>query len=430
MVTRTLSNAMFVALAACVLTLAGCTGTPEPTIEVMLALHDPTDKIAKATLVVDYERSGARPAWVDGVPACSFIHPFITGSFRDDGNGRLQIEARSGRGFRGPVEVAACNMTAESADTAAASVRKLITIRVRDAEDLEGEKVAVRSSDRRPDGAAGLATAGNQSGASKMKRREGTTEGRSKTASGTPPPPTPSDTTAASAQAPSAGGTANQQASQRKAGAGGAAGVLQPAAAPGTAATAQRPTVADAATAKAAASAAARTGGVLDPKQQPGDADEGAAAAPTEPDSPPPYTGDDNDDYDNGSYGGATYDITVSVLNNVGKLSALQFDIDHLGNRGNFVGRYSSTDCAPLVKDVLNASNYPGRGRTAKLALISLNGFRTPGDVAVCGFTTSEPLGAGNFRVVLVDASAAGDVNDDSELPTKPDLAVTSVRAR
>jgi hypothetical protein len=89
-----------------------------------------------------------------------------------------------------------------------------------------------------------------------------------------------------------------------------------------------------------------------------------------------------------------------------GRFGALQLEVTHLGESGEFIGRGDKIDCVALV-DALTASNYLGE-RTAKIGMISLNGVPTPAPIMQCGFRTYEELTPDSFDVDVVDASTTG----------------------
>jgi hypothetical protein len=134
--------------------------------------------------------------------------------------------------------------------------------------------------------------------------------------------------------------------------------------------------------------------------------------------------GCDNDPALSGSAGLPQYAVTFAVINDVGTLGGLQFDVDYLGVNGSYVEFRGSVDCAPLVSVALAAFNDRGNGRLSG-ALSDVGGFPTPTAVARCTFATAEPLDVDSFRVTVVDAAPVGGVGP----PIVPVMRATAVRS-
>jgi hypothetical protein len=117
------------------------------------------------------------------------------------------------------------------------------------------------------------------------------------------------------------------------------------------------------------------------------------------------------------------YSIDFAV-DSQGTFGALQLDINHLGNRGGFIGRGDKVDCVPLVEAIV-ASNYLGE-REAKIGLISLQGINTPANIIRCGFRSSENVSPGSFLIEVTDAS---DVKSNPVEP-KPNVVIKSIFPR
>jgi hypothetical protein len=119
------------------------------------------------------------------------------------------------------------------------------------------------------------------------------------------------------------------------------------------------------------------------------------------------------------------YDVTVGVLDDVGPLGALQFDVRFLGSNGGWIGAKAGVACRWSVGSGLNACNDVGAGRV-RCATVDIDGFATPTDpVATCALKSSDPqLGVGDFRVTVVDATSP-----EFE-PVRPRMAVTAVERR
>jgi hypothetical protein len=119
--------------------------------------------------------------------------------------------------------------------------------------------------------------------------------------------------------------------------------------------------------------------------------------------------GCDDDPGLSGSAGLPQYAVTFAVINDVGTLGGLQFDVDYLGVNGSYVEYRGSVDCVPLVSVALAAFNDRGNGRLSG-ALSDVSGFPTPTAVARCTFATAEPLDVDSFRVTVIDAAPVGGI--------------------
>ncbi len=117
------------------------------------------------------------------------------------------------------------------------------------------------------------------------------------------------------------------------------------------------------------------------------------------------------------------YTVEIAVTS-AARIGALQFEINHLGDSGGFIGRGDQIDCTPKV-DAFVAGNYVGE-RTAKVALISVEGIRTPAAIVDCGFRTREDLDADDFLIEVTDASDT----DSAEIDPAPTVAVSAVIPR
>ena len=115
--------------------------------------------------------------------------------------------------------------------------------------------------------------------------------------------------------------------------------------------------------------------------------------------------------------------VTFAVTD-ASQIGALQADVVSDDCDGDFTGRADQLDCQPLV-DAIFAGNHIGE-RSAKFALIDLDGFRTPAAIVACGYRSRGEPTAANFRIVVTDAS---DTNS-SPLENTPNLVVASVTPR
>jgi hypothetical protein len=114
------------------------------------------------------------------------------------------------------------------------------------------------------------------------------------------------------------------------------------------------------------------------------------------------------------------YAVTVSVTTTSGSLGALQFDVIHLGDSGNFVGKADSVDCSPQVEAALATGNNRRAGRLV-FALVDVGGFETPSPIVTCTFKTRESLDPNSFDVYVVTAT------DTNGVPVMTDMTVSSV---
>ncbi|HYB97933.1 MAG TPA: hypothetical protein VEC57_02255 [Candidatus Limnocylindrales bacterium] len=109
------------------------------------------------------------------------------------------------------------------------------------------------------------------------------------------------------------------------------------------------------------------------------------------------------DDSDGDDQGAPAYEVTASVVDAVGLVGALQFEIRYLGESGGWAGRGASVICEALTAG-LAATNYPG-ARSVKVGLVSLDGIPTPSAVVRCVFRSRDVLDEDSFEVEVADAS-------------------------
>jgi hypothetical protein len=377
-------------VAAAILAVAGCNGGDKNLVSVVVALPDhAVPNAARATLVVDYSGSNSRIHYADGAPDCAIILPGVDGDFADDGQGTLTIHTSGERALRGPADVAACRMEATEGATGA-SLREQMTVRVTEALDAGGKAIDVASVTARPR-AARSEEAIQQAQADAVKTAA--------SISAAAPPPaalSPADGMVPAGVPPPAGmGTIAPKpglpggAPPPVPGAAGAGAPKPPAPRPGTA-TGPR----NLATGPGASSAvgAANSGA--------GGADSGVIddSAVNAGDRDPSY---DDSDSDNPNV--PAYTLTFEVQGQGGRFGALQFEVNHLGRSGGFIGREDTIDCVPLV-DAIVAGNFVGE-RLAKFGLISLQGVPFNMLILNCGFRTREPLSSNSFAIEVTDAS-------------------------
>lgn len=380
----------------------GCGESEGDAITVVFSLPSQSAAFAKATVVADYSRAGARILEESGGPACAFILPGVDGSFSDDRRGSLTVRLSSKRGLRGPADVVACRMRAASDDATPDSLREHVDIRLTEAEDAGGKALDVAALARpavagsAPVGASPVASGKTDAGAGEKGKERKSNPGVVKP------------------------GAAAASATKSEAKPAGPPAPPKPAAAP--AASASQPKAATAPTAAKPTPAAGTGGAVLATPNYGGST--GSAPVPSDP-LVPNYDSDPNYDDSPGDDDSAPeYDIVVSVKTAVGPLGALQLDISHTGSAGGFVGKGAGVDCEPLV-DGLPAANYIA-GRTVRVGLVSIQGIRTPGPVVACAFRTPEILTPSSFYIRVADAA---DIDTNSVNPP-PVVIVSDVRRR
>lgn len=389
--TRALA-ALLAAAASGLLGASGCHSGDRDAIPVTVSLQRETPNLAKATVLVDYSRAGAKLAQQDGQPSCAFILPGLSGEFADDGQGALIIRLQSRRGLRGPADIAACRMLAAKPDAEPGDIIERLDVKLTEAEDSAGKVIDLTAAPvtaAAPAGAAGPARAPLKSLADARKAAAAGRTGSAATERA------PAVTTGGGAKAATAAAAATPAPS------------APPAAPPAPSAPPVPP---------------AGRGAVLAPSAgQQGAAASGAGAA-----VPGPGTSKDPgyDDSPSDQPKTAQYDVTVNVMGTSPALGALQFEVSHTGSSGGWVGREGDVECEALV-DALRASNYVG-GRTVRVGLVSIQGMPTPGPMIRCGFRTPEYVSTSSFAVQVVDASDT----DSAPISPLPSMRVSSVVRR
>jgi hypothetical protein len=117
------------------------------------------------------------------------------------------------------------------------------------------------------------------------------------------------------------------------------------------------------------------------------------------------------------------YNLDFAVQS-AGTFGALQLEVSHLGQSGGFIGNGDTVACTALVEAFV-ASNFAGE-RVLKVALISLEGIRTPSTILRCGFRTSEELTPADFAVDVRDASDT----ESKPLDPVPTVIISSISRR
>ncbi len=100
-----------------------------------------------------------------------------------------------------------------------------------------------------------------------------------------------------------------------------------------------------------------------------------------------------------------SYDVTAEVIDDVGRVGALQFEIEHTGTSGGWQGAGGGVRCSWHLEAALSSCNDIGGGRV-RCAIVDIAGFDTPAPTVTCTFKTDETLSPSNFVVNVVDASS------------------------
>jgi|GEM_PF-5120548 len=392
-------------VAAC----AGCSSESGTPINVIIRLPGPTQALSKAELSVDYSRSGAHPAG-DGGPACTVLLPLVDASFRDSGDGKLDISVTARKGFSPPVDLVACRMVAAGGASSPAQVQRSLRIDVRSAVAIGGDAVSEKRLNaisaqtwarstvtarqdkherdpRRP--TAPARAAGNRSvparaedpgvladgsghhAGSLRAKQEVRRKGRKPFDSGPALRGILDRVEESRVESP-------QDTSQSSARRGGSA----PTAAPGL------PTILSSV-----------------PTPNDGSATGSGSAGSGSAGSGPKVSGGTVGEPDpSTSTPTREYQITVSVLSSSGDLGALQIDLNFVGASGAFLGRGASVDCTSLTPGALVAFNRINQ--VVKAGFITMNGIATPAPIFTCKLRSRENVTTQSFRVQVVDASA------------------------
>lgn len=356
--------------------LAGCKSSPGPSVEVRIPLADATPTLKRATVVVDYAKSGARPQIAGGSPSCTSILPHVSCRF-SDADGKLTIEAESPQGFSGPVDLAVCRMVPDSPGTDAAQIAGRLRIEIAEARGSDGQPIADTklAAKRESTAAPGSAEAVAESAS------PGDGAGRQR-----------------------AGG-ADSAASSAAAGAAGATGQGLVVTQDDLAAREQRR-----AEEQMKAREAQKKRDALSGQAAPGVAPGGSTGAVTagEDDVPlgeEPGTGvnDATDDDARATEYGVRFDLGPTQ----GPLGALQFDVKYHGGSGGWLGAGGGAACTWLVSAAIHACN-DKRGGDLTCAVVDTNGVSGPTGLMECSFKSRNSVAAGDFSVNVTDASTPG----------------------
>jgi hypothetical protein len=369
-------SAAAIALAAA-FPLAGCKSSPGPSVEVRIPLADATPTLKRATVVVDYAKSGARPQIAGGSPSCTSILPHVSCRF-SDADGKLTIEAESPQGFSGPVDLAVCRMVPDSPGTDAAQIAGRLRIEIAEARGSDGQPVADTklAAKRDSSGATGPgATVAETapSGDGGRRQRDGGVDPAASAASG-----------AAAAGATGQGLVVTQD---------------------DLAAREQRRAEEQM---KAREAQKKRDG--LSGQAATGVAPGGSTGAVTagEDDVPlgeEPGTGvnDATDDDARATEYGVRFDLAATSS----PLGALQFDVKYNGGSGGWLGAGGGAACTWLVSAAIHACN-DKRGGDLTCAIVDTNGIAGPAALMECTFKSRNSVAASDFSANVTDASTPG----------------------
>lgn len=382
--------------------LAGCSRDDAGALSVVVSLPEQqVVNAAKATILVDYSGTGANVLSEGGGPACAFILPGIDGDFADDRRGTLTIRSSGPRALRGPADIVACRMKGAENVTAADIHAKLV-VRVSAAEDAAGKPIDLTAKP-----AHHHSESGPQSEGAVEAAQAEAVKAAAATSAAAPVAAAAPGTAPAGSPAVTAGGMA----------AGAGAGAVAKGAAPGALGATdptRKPPSATRPRSDAAPVAAAPRGsspGASDPPPVDNSAVPGADRDP----------GYDDRDADNPSVPAYNLEISVGSSN---LISALQFDMIHLGKSGGFIGRGDAINCTAQVNAIV-AGNYRGE-RDASIGMINLQGIVTPAVIMNCGFRTKESLSAKSFQINVTDASGP----DGEAIDPSPSVTITGISRR
>ena len=358
--------------------LTACKSSPAPSVEVRIPLADTTPTLKRATVLVNYAQSGARPQISGGTPACTSILPHVTCRF-SDADGKLTIDAESPQGFSGPVDLAVCRMVPDAPGTDAAKITSRLHIELADARGSDGQPIADTKvvAKREPAvGAAATESAGAASGREGGGRRRGPGSGAAEDAAG-------------------GAGTAGTAA--------GAAGQEQIVTQDDLAAREQRRAEeqmkAREAQKKREAGVASQGGAEMAPGGATGAVTGGEDEQPL---AEEPGTGV-NDATDDDTRA-TEYAVRFDLGKTSGPLGALQFDVNYHGGSGGWLGAGGGAACTWLVSAAIHACN-DKRGGDLTCALVDTTGITGPAALMECSFKSRNSVAAGDFSVNVTDVS-------------------------
>ncbi|MEO2138426.1 MAG: hypothetical protein ABGY28_13310 [bacterium] len=426
------------ALLLCASSLLSCAGSPDP-IDVTLSFDQPLHSLSAAVFTVNYLTSGAKPLSPGGVPACFALHPGMTAGFSDDGNGKLTVRVSSTTPFSTPLDLAACRMLPLSDGIDHRAVAHGLRVAVHSATSSDGRALEHSELARGDKGNRRMASGDSPRGPAGK-------------GAATSPRPTGLSSSAGSASSPAAGSRRESNASQASASSATRAAASSSAAASDSSVggnagnntanntdSARRQATRDwqheaEADRLRAEEQRLNTGGrnfaggdnsypgQNDPEQNdPGPNDDGQAN-----DNQPPDDAQDDDPAPPPA-DPVTYELRLAVTTSGVALGALQFELRHLGASGGFVGRGGSVECNGSISGAMATFNNVGNGKI-KGAIIDIDGFPVPSEIATCSFRTSEDLLPGSFDMTVIEATDADLGGNGQSLDPFPGMAVVDVR--
>lgn len=418
--------------------MLSCAGSPDP-IDVTLRFDQPLHSLSSAFFTVNYFNSGAEPLSSGGEPACFALHPEMTAGFSDDGNGTLTVRVSSTAPFSTPLDLAACRMLPLSDGIDPRAVAHGLRVAVHSATSSDGRALEHSELARGDKGNRRMARADSPRGpagksAATSPRPAGLSPGAGSASSPAAGSRRESNTSQGSGSS-AARAAASSSAAASNARVGGSAGNNTANNSDSTPQQAVRDWQSEAeADRLRAEEQRLSTGGrnfaggdnsypgQNDPEQNdPGQNDDGQAN-----DNQPPDDGQDNDPAPP-PVDPVTYELRLAVTTSGVALGALQFELRHLGASGGFVGRGGSVECNGSISGAMATFNNVGNGKI-KGAIIDIDGFAVPSEVATCSFRTSEDLFPGSFDMTVMEATDADLGGNGQSLDPFPAMAVVDVR--
>jgi hypothetical protein len=314
----------------------------------------------------------------------------------------------SRKGFRGPIDLAACRLIPDSDELETATLQRSLQVRVSEATDPDGKKVDARRASAERGAASSTELADAARAANRRERASGGTRSHAGTPANSADNARDASGTNAHAPEPSAVERANktfekeqldtrsyfeerrrQMAAASEATREAMIGGRQPERSPGAKGWNGLPGFSN---------SGGAAGGEGDADADPGSFDGGTGAAPVAPRGTDP-------DYDESDCENATgYIVVVGSDRNSEDLGAIQFNVRHRGSSGCFVDSPDGTPCDATNPELFNAGNYRGTG-VASFAAISLAPFQTNRDFVRCYFNSDQPVSASSFDIEIIDAA-------------------------
>ena len=399
---RANSTVLFLVFVAAALA-SGCTKKADP-VEVVIAIEETSGTLSSATVLVDYSGAAAAPLISSGRPACASIAPNVDLEFSDDGGGSLNIEATSGKGFVGPLDVAVCRMVPEDAALTAAAIKSRLQVSLLNATRPGGGRVAAASSSSRAGSSARSDMARNEERTDRAPVA-GIERNRPETGSDGYRPAMPQ----------------GEASVKSRAGSNGAAKGGQGQAADATSAYATQPfaeeTVEELLERRGTGTERRAANTVLVELDQKSD----ALASGGGSDADDPQAQDPESPVNDPT--AVSYTVTVGVTSGGGLLSALQFDVRYNGD-GDWLGGAGSVVCSTHPQVALATYNNRGNGWYSA-AMIDLTGFDAVGPITTCKISSRDPVDASSFSVTVIDAATPEAGPPDPF----PQMAITDIRA-